>query len=69
VSAAKKKLSQIKDPDGNIANMMLPFGRSIDDAMSHLEEQKEWLQKYFSKGKFGRATSFTKYTWMGIPLN
>jgi len=69
INTASTKLNQVKDPDSNIAAMIVTFHKSIDDAMSHLDEQKEWLAKYFSKGKFGRSTMFTKYTWMGIPLN
>jgi len=69
ITAANDKLSQVKDPDPGTAAMMITFHRSIDDAMTHVEEQKEWLAKYFSKGKFGRSGMFTKYTWMGIPLN
>ncbi len=68
-TAAQNKMSQIKKPDANIAQLMISLNKSIDDAMSHADEQKEWLQKYFSKGKMGRAGMFTKYTWMGIPLN
>ena len=69
ITIAKNKLAQIKDPGANIASMMAPFQKSLDDTMTNIEEQKEWLAKYFSKGKFGRSTMFTKYTWMGIPLN
>ena len=69
ITAANNKLNQVKDPDPNIASMMITFHKSIDDAMTHLDEQKEWLAKYFSKSKFGRSSMFTAYTWMGIPLN
>jgi hypothetical protein len=66
---AKSKMKEIKKPDAKMAPMLVSMLRSIDDALAHADEQKEWLQKYFSKGKFGRTTMFTKYTWMGIPLN
>ncbi len=69
ITSAKNKLNQIADPGPTISAMISSFHRSIDDVMPHMQEQKEWLSKYFSKGKLGRATMFTKYTWMGVPLN
>ncbi|WP_298708004.1 hypothetical protein [Chitinophaga sp.] len=39
------------------------------DIGKHISEQQEWLKKYFSKGKAGRKSMFTKLTWFGIPLN
>jgi hypothetical protein len=67
--SARTKLSKIKNPTARIAELMITFSKSIDEAITHADEQKEWLQKYFSKGKLGRSGMFTKYTWMGIPLN
>ena len=69
IAGANDKLKQIPDPDTDLVAMMASLRKGIDDVMPHVEEQKTWLAKYFSKGKFGRSTSFTKYTWMGIPLN
>ncbi len=69
VLEAKNMMERIKKPDASIAKLIITFNNSIEDAINHLIEQKVWLEKYFSKGKFGRAGMFTKYTWMGIPLN
>jgi transglutaminase/protease-like cytokinesis protein 3 len=68
-SLAKKKLSQIKDPGPNIQNMMGPMKKQMNDFSDQLEEQEVWLAKYFSKGKSGRKSMFTKVTWFGIPVN
>ncbi len=69
IIAAKNKLTQIKEPGASITALMVSLQKSINDALANVEEQKEWLAKYFSKGKFGRSTMFTKFTWMGIPMN
>jgi transglutaminase/protease-like cytokinesis protein 3 len=66
---AKMKLSQIKNPGPNITSSIGPLEKQMNDFSKQLEEQKEWLAKYFSKGKSGRKGMFTKVTWFGIPLN
>jgi hypothetical protein len=35
---------------------------------TNLNEQKVFLDKYFSSGKLFRKSPFYKYTWMGIPI-
>ncbi len=69
ITGANNKLKQIADPNTDLSAMIASLQRSIDDVMTHVEEQKAWLAKYFTKGKFGRSGMFTKITWMGIPLN
>jgi hypothetical protein len=68
---AKNKLGQISNPDINISNMIRQLTKSIDDASSHLKEQQDWLNVYFTKGKSGRKSMFyeRKVTWFRIPLN
>lgn len=66
---AQKKLKEIKNPDSNTATSIIQLLKSIDEAMMNLNEQKSFLDKYFSSGKMSRKSLFYKYTWMGIPLN
>ncbi len=68
---ARKKILQISNPDANTVNLVRQLTKSIDDAVTHVEEQKDWLKVYFTKGKSGRKSMFyeRKITWFGIPLN
>jgi hypothetical protein len=68
---ANSKLVRIKNPDANTASMINQLTQSINDAASHVSEQREWLRIYFSKSKSGRRSMFyeRKATWFGIPLN
>lgn len=71
INTAKTKLDQIVKPDGNLDLLMSQLRKSIGDLDSHIQEQQEWLQEYFSKSKSKRKTMFyeRKVTWFGIPLN
>jgi len=62
---AKVKLAGIEKPDANLALMCLQINKSLDEASTQLQEQKDWLQKYFAKGKLGRKSMF--YEWSGKP--
>jgi len=66
---AKEKMGKIKDPGPSIANAIPTMAKAINEVMTQVEEQKAWLQKYFSKNKMGRSAMFTKLTWMGVPIN
>jgi len=68
---ARNKISQISNPDANTVNLIRQLTKSIDNALSHVEEQKDWLKVYFTKSKSGRKSMFyeRKITWFGIPLN
>jgi hypothetical protein len=46
---------------------MMQLNKSLDEATFNLNEQKVFLDKYFSTGKLFRKSLFYKYTWMGIP--
>ena len=69
LSAAKSKLNEIVNPDSNMSTFIIQLTKSIDEAEVQVKEQQNWLKIYFSKGKSGRKSMFTKYTWFGIPLN
>ena len=70
ITRAKAKVNGITgDNPGSLSTMISSMQKMTADAMVVVEEQKDFLKKYFSKGKLGRKTMFTKYTWMGIPLN
>jgi hypothetical protein len=62
------KLNSIKTNDSNLTTSILQLNRSIDEANYNLNEQKIFLNKYFSTGKLLRKSLFYKYSWMGIPL-
>lgn len=67
---AKDKLSQIKDPDENSANMTLQLLKAIDGAFDNLTEQQKWLKNYFSKDKVGRKSMFyERRTFFGTSSN
>ena len=68
---AKNKLNQINNPNVNTIALISQLNKSIDEALTHLKEQQEWLTLYFSKGKSKRKSMFyeKKLTWFGIPIN
>lgn len=63
------KLNSLRGQDMKIDELAGPLEKNMDEVNRTLTEQKDFLQKYLSKGKMGRKGMFTKYTWMGIPLN
>ena len=66
----KAKLAQINSTDANTTNMVIQFTKAIDDTITHITEQQEWLKVYFSKGKLKRKMMLMgKVSWFGIPLN
>jgi hypothetical protein len=65
---SEDKLKEIKTTDANIARSIMQLEKSIDEATLNLNEQKAFLDKYFSTGKVFRKSLFYKYTWMGIPI-
>ena len=69
LAKAKEKLATIKEPSPDLVTLMANFLKTIGELQVHIDEQKDFLNRYFSKGKLGRKSMFTKYTWMGIPLN
>jgi hypothetical protein len=66
---SRNKLKELSDPDPVTASSIIQLNRALDEAMLNLNEQKAFLDKYFSTGKMFRKSLFYKYTWMGIPLN
>ena len=68
---ARTSLDQIQNADASTTNMITQLRKSIDDAVTHIKEQQDWLTLYLSKGKSGRKSMFydRKVTWFGIPLN
>ncbi len=69
ITRADRKMKSIKGGYDKIDALMLPVQKSMTDVYKTLDDQKEFLTEYFSRGKLGRKTMFRKYTWMGIPLN
>ncbi len=70
VSEAKTKLNKMINPEPNVMLLTIQLNKSIDDAVTFVNEQLEWLKIYFSKGKPGRKLMFyeKKITWFGIPI-
>jgi transglutaminase/protease-like cytokinesis protein 3 len=70
-SESKTKLSKIINPDPATASAILKLNKSIGEAAALLQEQKDWLKVYFSKGKSGRKSMFydRKITFFGLPVN
>jgi hypothetical protein len=69
LKGAKRKLTEIVNPDASIAALMLKLNNSVDDVNKQVQEQQDWLKTYFSKGKMARKSMFNKYKLFGIPLN
>jgi hypothetical protein len=69
LKAASDKLDKIKSPDQHTSELLASFRKQIADLSGRVDEQNEWLKKYLAKGKMGRKSMFTKYTWFGVPLN
>lgn len=65
---SREKLYEIKSTDPNLSVSMMQLNKSIDEANLNLNEQKAFLDKYFSTGKLFRKSLFYKYSWMGIPI-
>lgn len=69
LTKARKQLNDIKNPNSNYTTLIMQLLRSVDEALANLNEQKTFLEKYFSTGKMFRKSLFYKYSWMGLPLN
>ncbi len=69
ITDAQNALRQIDHPKEQLGELVTQFSKEINNILAQVDEQKEWLKKYFSKNKLGRSSMFTKFTWMGIPLN
>jgi len=70
-SESRTKLSEIVNPDPATASAILKLNKSIGEAVVLMQEQKDWLKVYFSKGKSGRKSMFydRKITFFGLPVN
>lgn len=66
---SQSKLKEIKGKNAQISTNIAQLSKSIEDAFKNLDEQKEFLNKYFNTPKLLRKSLFYKYTLMGIPIN
>ncbi|MCW3467824.1 transglutaminase domain-containing protein [Chitinophaga nivalis] len=69
IKATNGFLDQIVAPDANTANLIATLRKEIVSLTDRIDEQQVWLKAYLQKGKAGRKSMFTKYTWFGVPLN
>ncbi|MDR2038579.1 MAG: hypothetical protein LBQ60_11715 [Bacteroidales bacterium] len=69
LTESQNLLQNIITTDLNTINSTNQLKNSINEATTQLNEQKAFVNKYFSTKKAFRKSLFYKYTWMGIPLN
>lgn len=62
---SKALLLLINPTDENTSKMIAQLMSSIDEASKRLNEEQEWLKRYFSKSKAFRRTMFYKVSWFG----
>jgi hypothetical protein len=63
------QIGQIHTTYSSKINLLISFQKQVNSLSARLDEEQEWLGKYFAKSKSGRKAMFTKTTWFGIPLN
>lgn len=69
LSRVAVKLATVKGRDNQVDAMVSPMEKQMAEVTKTVQEQQEFLKKYFKKGKLMRKSMFYKYTWMGIPIN
>ena len=69
IKSAEAKLAGIKEVQPDQEAMLLSLRKSIDEIKPTVEDHKEFLVRYFRKGKAGRRSMFVTHTWMGIPID
>jgi hypothetical protein len=67
--SARSGTGAIHATGAQIQTSITALNKAIEDALAQVTEREEWLTKYFSKGKGGRRSMFSKYSFFGIPLN
>ena len=60
------QIGQIHTTDSNKLALLNSLQKQVNSLYAKLEEEQEWLKKYFSKGKSGRRSMFTKTTFLGF---
>jgi hypothetical protein len=63
------QIGQIHTTDSSKLSLINSLQKQVNSLSVRVNEEQEWLKKYFAKGKSGRKAMFTKTTWFGIPLN
>ena len=66
---ATKELEQIREPEPKILENMQNLKGLMLSLLTAINEQQQFVDKYYSTGKLFRKTLFYKIKWMGIPLN
>ena len=66
LQAAKAAVAAIvlTPADNRIKQPLQQLSVAIDQAEPHLRESRDWLNKYFGKGKLGRKSMFYKFSWL-----
>lgn len=65
LQAAKKQAYAIMPTavDGNVQRSLQQLKDAIAQVEPHIDECQQWLTKYLSKGRIGRAGMFYKFNW------
>lgn len=66
---SQNELQKISTTDASTRNSINQLKTSINEAIRQVNEQNDFVNKYFSTRRAFRKSLFYKYTWMGIPLN
>ena len=66
---SQEELQKKSTTDASTLSMIEHLQSLIQEAVKQVNEQKGFINKYFDTKPMLRKTLFTKYYWMGIPLN
>jgi len=67
--SSQEKLQKINTTDKSTINSINQLKNSNKEALKQVNEQNDFVNKYFSTKKIFRKSLFYNFTWMGIPLN
>ena len=62
-------LNNIGAIDKSNQKNLISIKQSLSELLKQIEEQEVFVKDYLNKGKLGRKSMFTKYTWFGVQLN
>ena len=66
---SQNELQKISTKDANLISMIYQLQLHIQEVVTQMNEQKDFVDKYVNTKPAFRKSLFYKYYWMGIPLN
>jgi hypothetical protein len=69
LTRSQEELQKASTTDESTLGMIYQLQVDINEAITQMDVQKEFINKYFNTKPMFRKTLFNKYYWMGIPLN